>query len=72
VFTIVYVTSRDSDKPAEQVEFNGGDLAGAAALAEMFLRDMAGGTPLGQAPVIGYLIRDEAGAIVRRLYKGLA
>jgi hypothetical protein len=68
VFKIDYVTSRDSDKATEQTEFNGTTLEGAA---ESVLRVIAAATPRGGAPVIGYLIRDEGGKVVRRLYKGL-
>jgi hypothetical protein len=71
VFTIDYVTSGESDQPVEQVEFDGRTLEGAAALAESVLRDIVAGTPRGSAAVIGYLIRDEGGKVVRRLYKGL-
>ena len=71
-FTIDYVTSRDSDAPAQQSEFSGSTLDGATALAESVLRVIAAGTPRGGVPVIGYLIRDEGGTVVRRLYKGLA
>jgi len=65
------VTSRENDKPVEQVEFDGTGLDGAAAVAESVLRDIIAGTPRGAPPVIGYLIRDEAGTVVRRLYQGL-
>jgi hypothetical protein len=68
VFTIHYVTSRDCDAPAEQVEFNGSDLQCAVAMADIMFRDIVTGVRR-IAPVIGYLIRDESGTVVRRLYK---
>jgi hypothetical protein len=71
VFTIDYVTSRDSDEAVERVMFDGSIVEGAAASAEAILRDIMADAPRGAPPVIGYVIRDEAGTVVRRLYKGL-
>jgi hypothetical protein len=70
MFTIDFVTSREDDKPVERVEFDQRDLAGVVVLAESVLHDIIAGARR-VAPVIGYLIRDEAGTVVRRLYKGL-
>ena len=69
--TIDYVTSRENDKPVEQVEFDGNGLDGAATIAGTVLHDIIADRPRGAPPVIGYLIRDETGTIVHRLYKGL-
>ena len=71
VFTIDYVTSRDGDRPVEQVTFDGRALESASSLAESVLYDIIADTPRGGVPVIGYIIRDEGGTVVRRLYKGL-
>ena len=71
VFTIDYVTSRENDEPVERVTFDGRALESAAALAETVGHDVIAGTPRGAQPVTGYLISDEAWAVVRRLYKGL-
>jgi hypothetical protein len=68
VFSIEYVTSRDSDTPEERIEFDGTDLQCAVTMAEIVLRDIVTGVRR-IAPVIGYLIRDESGTVVRRLYK---
>jgi hypothetical protein len=61
VFTIHYVTSGDSDAPAECAEFGGSDPTCAAALAEIVLHDIVTGVRR-IAPVIGYLIRDSRAA----------
>jgi len=69
LFTIDYVTSRESDKPTEHVEFNGTDLPCAVAMADIVFQDIVT-TARRIAPIIGYLIRDEGGTVVRQLYSG--
>lgn len=71
MFTIDYVTSRESDAPVKTVTFDGRTFEGAVGLAEVVLLDVITGSSRRGAPVIGYLIRDEGGAIVRRIYRGL-
>ena len=67
MFTIDFVTSRTDDKPAERFEFDGRTVEGAATLADSMLHSIGTGIPRGGAPVIGYLIRDESGVVLRRL-----
>ena len=71
MFTIDFVTSRKSDTPVERVEFDGRTLEGAVSAAETILHTVAATIPRGGAPVIGYLIRDEAGTVMRRQYRGI-
>jgi hypothetical protein len=71
VFTIDYVTSRESDSSVERVMFDGSTVEGAASSAQAMLHDIMADAPRDGAPVIGYFIRDEAGTVVHRHYKGL-
>jgi hypothetical protein len=71
MLTIDYVTSRESDEPIERIGYGGRTVVGARLLAEQVLLERGGTICAAGAPVIGYLIRDDAGTVVSRLYKGL-
>ena len=71
MFPIEYVTSRDSDQAVEQVTFDGRTLQEAAAAAQTVLQSVAASIMRRGAPVIGYLIRDVTGVVVRCFYKVL-
>ena len=71
MFTIDYVTGRDSDEAVERVMFDGSALESAVASAEAMLHDIMAHAPRGAPPVLGYVIRDEAGTVVHRFYNWL-
>jgi len=72
MFTIDFVTGRDSDNtPAKTVTVSRRPLDGVTILAGILLAEIVAGAPANGPPVIGYLIRDEAGTVVHRLYRGL-
>ena len=71
MLTIDYLTGRESDAPAKMVIVSSRAIEGATKLAEMALAEIVAGAAANGPRVIGYAIRDDGGAVVRRLYNGL-
>ena len=71
MFTIDYVTSRDSDTPAKTLIVNCRPWDGATALAEMLLAETLAGARRDGAPIIGYLVRTKAGRSCPGSIRGL-
>jgi hypothetical protein len=72
MFTIDFVASRHSDEPIRHTDFPGNTLVGATALAETVMNRVVGNTRRDGVAVMGYLIRDNNGTVVRRRYQELS